>query len=138
MSILHIPCSSASAELHILASARRGPLPHNSCVAKKTPKDPLSVEMGRRLREAREGREWSQEKLAEATGWSPEHPHKGVHPSSIAMYERGERRVSIESAQAFSQIFELPSPYWLALIDQYEADVLMAIQKRPRVAVAGR
>lgn len=94
--------------------------------------------MGRRLREARESRKWSQEKLAEETGWNPDHPNDGVHPSSIAMYERGERRVPIEAAQAFSRLFELPPPYWLGLIDQYEAEVLMAIQKRPRRAVASR
>lgn len=144
MSILHIPCSSASVLPHIVSSARFPPRRHNSCVAKKATKqakeakDPLDVEMGRRLREAREKRKWSQEKLAEQTGWNPDHPKMGIHPSSIAMYERGERRVTIEAARTFSQIFGSPPPYWLALIDDYEADVLMAIQNRPRKAVASR
>lgn len=94
--------------------------------------------MGRRLRKAREAREWSQEKLAGETGWELDRPAKGIHPSSVAMYERGERRIPIEAAIAFSQIFGLPTAYWLGLIDQYEADVLLALQKRPREAVGNR
>jgi transcriptional regulator with XRE-family HTH domain len=107
-------------------------------VAKKAAKHPLWVEMGRRVREARKARGWSQVRLAEETGWSLDHPHRGIHPSSVAMYERGERQVPVEAAQAFSKIFGLPPPFWLALIDEHESDVLLALQKRPRTATGGR
>lgn len=142
MSILHKTCSSASPLLHSLASARFGPRRHNSCVAKKTgkdAKDPLDVEMGQRMRRAREARGWSQERLAAETGYKEDQPvpRGAMHPSTVAMCERGERRVQIEDAQTLSRIFELPAAYWLALIDQYEAEVLQAIQ-RPRTAVGGR
>ena len=136
--ILHKTCRCASPCLHNRSSERFGPRRHNLCVAKKTSKDPLHVEMGRRLRKAREARNWSQARLAEETGWSEDHPARGVHPSSVAKYERGERQVPIEAARALSELFGLPAPYWLALIDEYEADVLQAIQKRPRQAVGGR
>lgn len=136
--ILHKTCRCASPCLHKRSSERFGPRRHNLCVSKKTSKDPLHVEMGRRLRKAREGRKWSQAKLAEETGWSEDHPTRGVHPSSVAMYERGERQVPIEAAVIFAKLFELPAPYWLALIDEYEADVLQAIQKHPQKAAGGR
>jgi transcriptional regulator with XRE-family HTH domain len=136
--ILHKKCDFASPCLHERSSERFGPRRHNLCVGKKTSKNPLHVEMGRRLRTARKARKWSQAKLASQTGWSEDHPTRGIHPSSIAMCERGERGVTIEAAMVFSELFGLPPPYWLALIDEYEADVLQAIQKRPRTAVGGR
>lgn len=106
----------------------------------KDSRDPLDIEMGRRLREARERRQWSQEKLAVETGWKIDKPVPtgAMHPSSVAMYERGERRLPIEIAQTLSRIFELPTAYWLAVVDEYEAEVLQALQKRPRPAVGGR
>lgn len=129
--------------MHELASERRGPRRHNPCVTDKNGKDardPLDMEMGRRLRLAREARGWSQEKMAEQSGWKPDKPvpRGAMHPSSVAMYERGERRLPIEIAQTLSRVFELPTPYWLAVIDEYEAEVLQAIQKRPRPAAGGR
>lgn len=106
----------------------------------KDAKDPLDIEMGRRLCEARKKRGWSQERLAAETGWKVDKPvPKGaMHPSSVAMYERGERRLPIEIAQTLSGVFGLPTPYWLGVIDEYEAEVLQALQKRPRPAVGGR
>jgi transcriptional regulator with XRE-family HTH domain len=121
--------------MHNLASARFGPRRHNLCVTKKkAAKNALDIEMGRRLRKARKSRGWSQEKLARETGWEEDHPARGIHPSSVAMYERGSRRVPIEAAQILSRIFGLPPAYWLGLIDEYEADVLLALQKRPQLA----
>jgi transcriptional regulator with XRE-family HTH domain len=108
-------------------------------VAKKA-KNPLDVLSGERIREARESRNWSQERLAAESGWKKDKPTpKGsMHPSSVAMYERGERRLPREIADTLSRMFNLPAAYWLGVIDEYEAEVLQAVKKRPRTAAGGR
>jgi len=105
----------------------------------KKGKNPFDVEAGRRIRKARGDRGWSQEELAIESGWKHDRPvpRGAIHPSSVAMYERGERRIPREIAETLSHIFGRPAAYWLGAIDDYEADVLQALQ-RPRTAAGGR
>jgi transcriptional regulator with XRE-family HTH domain len=101
---------------------------------KEGPADPIGKEMGRRMRDARDARNWTIDRLAAETGWSDETPKAGIHPSTIAMYERGERRVPHETAIILERIFGAPVAYWLATIDEYEGGVLTAIRRGPQTA----
>lgn len=98
----------------------------------KNPADKIGIEMGRRIRAARLGHEWTQEDLAKATGWRQADADNGrangLSPSRIANYEQGTRRLDNEEADILSRIFGLPSAYFLAAIDAHEAQVLQAMR----------
>lgn len=138
--LLHEPCRFGKGPAHDLSSARRYPALHNLCVATKRKKqqkgdiDPITAEMARRLRECRKARGWSQADLAEATGWRQEDADNGraagISPSAIGNYEQGTRRFSHEEAEIFARALEMPSAYFLVVVDAHEAEVILAIRKR--------
>lgn len=99
--------------------------------------DPIGIEMGRRLRKARKARGWSQTALAQQTGYDPDSPGKGVHPSSIAMYERGQQRITHEAAREFERVLDMPIAYWLNAVDEFTAGLIVAASKRPTTATGG-
>ncbi|WP_436514695.1 helix-turn-helix domain-containing protein [Ekhidna sp. To15] len=53
---------------------------------------------GNRVRHVRKERGWSQEKLAE---------HTGFHRTYIGMVERGERNISLKNIEGFAKVFQL-------------------------------
>lgn len=53
---------------------------------------------GLRIRHLRKSRNWSQEKLAELTGF---------HRTYIGMVERGERNISLKNIEVFSNVFDV-------------------------------
>lgn len=61
-------------------------------------KNELLVKFGERVRSLRKERKWSQEKLAEETGF---------HRTYIGMIERGERNPSLINIQVFAEAFEM-------------------------------
>lgn len=61
-------------------------------------KNELLVKFGERIRSLRKERKWSQEKLAEETGF---------HRTYIGMIERGERNPSLINIQVFAEAFEM-------------------------------
>ena len=58
----------------------------------------LITQFGKRIRQLRQARGLSQEKLAELTGF---------HRTYIGMIERGERNLSLSNIGVFARIFEL-------------------------------
>ena len=66
----------------------------NICFVKK---DILKI-FGTRIKELRLKKEWSQEVLAEKTGF---------HRTYIGMIERGERNLSLKNIEIFSEVFGL-------------------------------
>ena len=59
--------------------------------------DPLKV-FGHRLRKLRKSRGWTQDDMAEASGF---------HRNYIGMAERGERNVSLKNITIFARVFEI-------------------------------
>ena len=59
---------------------------------------PLVEAFGNRIRTLRTGRNLSQEKLAELTGF---------HRTYIGMIERGERNLSLSNIGVFAKVFEM-------------------------------
>lgn len=99
-------------------------------------RDPaIAKESGRRIREAREARKWSQKDLSEAMGWKDtdgRQPVGALKPSAIGNYEQGSRRVNWEEAVALAKVFtEFPPAYFMAVISEAEAAVLSAMSKPP-------
>lgn len=66
----------------------------NICFVKK---DILKI-FGTRIKELRLKKEWSQEVLAEKTGF---------HRTYIGMIERGERNLSLKNIEIFAEVFGL-------------------------------
>lgn len=137
--VLHEPCSFDKGGAHALSSARSKMLLHNLCVPtkrRKDPKqaDPITAAMGKRLRAAREQKGWTQAQLSEKTGWRQSDADNGkatgISPSAVGNYEQGTRRFSLEEAEVFASVFELPSAYFLVVVDEHEAEVILAIRKR--------
>ncbi|MBD3892166.1 helix-turn-helix transcriptional regulator [Olleya marilimosa] len=62
-------------------------------------KDKLLIIFGNKIRELRNQKNWSQEKLAEETDF---------HRTYIGMIERGERNLSLLNVQKFAKAFDLP------------------------------
>ena len=61
-------------------------------------KSELLIHFGERIRELRKERNWSQETLAEGTGF---------HRTYIGMIERGERNLSLINIQIFAKTFKI-------------------------------
>ena len=61
-------------------------------------KKELLVRFGERIRILRKERDWSQEKLAEKTGF---------HRTYIGMIERGERNLSLSNINVFALAFRI-------------------------------
>jgi transcriptional regulator with XRE-family HTH domain len=62
-------------------------------------KKDILVKFGKRVRLLRMEKEWTQEKLAEETGF---------HRTYIGMVERGERNPSLKNIEVFANTFNLP------------------------------
>lgn len=131
--LIHVPCSSGKSLLHTSFSETPARRVHNSCMATKKEKDPVAVEMGRRLAKCRKELDWSQARLAGETGWTQEDADAGqaigFSPSRIGNYEQGSRRFKIEEAELFGRIFGRSPAYFLVLIDEREDDVIIAMRK---------
>jgi transcriptional regulator with XRE-family HTH domain len=88
----------------------------------------ICIELGRRIRELRKTRGWSQEKLGEMAD---------LHPTYIGGIERGERNVAFENivhiASAFGlslfQFFDYQKSS-LSRRDALKADLISSLQKR--------
>lgn len=108
---------------------------HNLCMAhgNKSDRDSIAATSGRRIVAARKAREWSQEALAEATGWTAAQPSQAqpnaLSPSRIANFEQGTRRVGVEEAAILSRVLGFPPPYWMGVISEQEAAVIETLRK---------
>lgn len=58
----------------------------------------IVVKFGKRIRGLRKRKAWSQEELAERTGF---------HRTYIGMIERGERNLSLKNIEVFAKVFDL-------------------------------
>ncbi len=58
----------------------------------------ILVKFGKRIKEMRNKEGWSQEKLAEKTGF---------HRTYIGMVERGERNITLKNIEIFAKTFEI-------------------------------
>jgi transcriptional regulator with XRE-family HTH domain len=58
----------------------------------------ILVRFGSKIRALRQERNWTQEKLAELTGF---------HPTYIGRVERGERNLSLKNIEIFAGVFKL-------------------------------
>ena len=61
-------------------------------------KSDILIKFGNRIRELRNEKEWSQETLADKTGF---------HRTYIGMIERGERNLSLKNIEVFASSFGL-------------------------------
>ena len=61
-------------------------------------KSDILIKFGNRIRELRNEKEWSQETLADKTGF---------HRTYIGMIERGERNLSLKNVEVFASSFGL-------------------------------
>lgn len=61
-------------------------------------KEPLLIKFGNRIKELRKERKWSQELLAEKTGF---------HRTYIGMIERGERNPALMNINVLAEAFEM-------------------------------
>jgi transcriptional regulator with XRE-family HTH domain len=61
-------------------------------------KTEILIQFGNRVRELRTQRNWSQEELAEKTGF---------HRTYIGMVERAERNLSLTNVEVFARTFEM-------------------------------
>ena len=66
---------------------------------KAKPASDVLNQFGRKVRQLRKHREWSQETLAEKTG---------LHRTYIGAIERGERNLSLENIAKIADAFEIP------------------------------
>lgn len=89
---------------------------------------PIAIERGSRLKQCRKAKGWTQEELALATGWTTKEPTLGLSPSRIANFEQGTRRIGHEEAEVFQRVFEIPAAWFMALLDEREADILATLR----------
>jgi transcriptional regulator with XRE-family HTH domain len=104
---------------------------HNLCMAGKTDNsetDAIAVVAGQRLRQFREQKGWTQAELARSTGWSEDvsrQPANALSPSRIGNFEQGTRRIGFEEAQVLEKLFHMPAAYFMGVISEDEARVLV-------------
>lgn len=85
-------------------------------------KDPVAVESGRRLAEARKELRLTQEAVAKAAG--------GISASRLANYEQGLRRIRLEEAEILAPILNRTAAFLMATVDEAEDAVLSAYRRR--------
>ncbi len=61
-------------------------------------KKDILIKFGERIRSLRDAKDWSQEELAEKTGF---------HRTYIGMIERGERNLSLKNIEKFADVFKM-------------------------------
>ena len=61
-------------------------------------KKDILIKFGERIRSLRDAKDWSQEELAEKTGF---------HRTYIGMIERGERNLSLKNIEKFAVVFKM-------------------------------
>lgn len=61
-------------------------------------KENILVSFGERIRELRKAKDWSQEDLADKSGF---------HRTYIGMVERGERNPSLKNIYTFAKVFDI-------------------------------
>lgn len=126
------------AEVHLLFSDVDNSPQHTLCMVKQgvANTDPVAALSGKRIREGREARNWTQEDLAKATGWVPDKPSRAqkaaLSHSRIANFEQGTRRVGLEEAQILAGALGMPAPYFMGVISDQEAAVLAALRQTER------
>lgn len=126
------------AEVHLLFSDVQERSPHTLCMAKSVvaDMDPVAQLSGRRIRDCREAKGWTQEDLAKRTGWTPDKPSRAqktaLSQSRIANFEQGTRRVGLEEAQILAGVLERPAPYFMGVISEQESAVLAALRQNER------
>lgn len=88
----------------------------------------IRIELGRRIRELRKARGWSQEKLGEKAD---------LHPTYIGGIERGERNVAFENIVHIASAFELSLSQFFdyqkggqSKRDALKAGLISSLQKR--------
>jgi transcriptional regulator with XRE-family HTH domain len=88
----------------------------------------IRIELGRRIRELRKMRGWSQEKLGEMAD---------LHPTYVGGIERGERNVAFENLAHISSAFGLTLSQFFdyqkgskSRRDTLRADLVSSLQKR--------
>lgn len=83
-----------------------------------------AAETGKRLREERKARGWSQAELAaRCRGIGT-----GLTPAAIGNYEQGTRVISREKARILEAVFGLPSAYFLGELTKEEALIIAALR----------
>jgi transcriptional regulator with XRE-family HTH domain len=89
----------------------------------------IRAEMGKRIRELRKTRGWSQEKLGELAD---------LHPTYIGGIERGERNVAFENLVRLADAFKLTLSQFMdfqrkggqSRRDVLKANIIVSLQKR--------
>lgn len=81
-------------------------------MANATELDPVNVENGKRLYEARERKGFTQEELAEKVSILPNSKRPNCNRNTISRYEKGSQPISREYAALFSQVLDV-SVEWL-------------------------
>lgn len=93
-------------------------------INKKTRMDHLALQMGARLKKAREARGLSQAELARMASINGAR----LGQSAIANFEGGIRRIRHENALSFERIFGIPAGYFLCVLSEEEAAIISAMR----------
>lgn len=83
---------------------------------------PEGQDLGTRLRQARQGRGWSLADAAEASS-------RRFRPSTLAAYERGERRVAVDVLYELARLYDIPiSALCPPTTDETDVGQMVALQ----------
>lgn len=85
-----------------------------------------AAELGRRVKEEREARGWTQAELHRRC----RRFDGGISPGAIGNYEQGTRPVSMRKAKILEAVFNLPAAYFLGLLTKEEALVISALREK--------